>query len=194
MHKPEHCCEGGWLQATCSSLRDGSFRGWWVKAPRGALPGSVTAAPLAKVTEAKMGWLLNRSIYRIITVIITLLSVISTDFNLSKLTSTQSLCLTLPWRGNLWQRVVRDLLSVLSMNSSSCPGATVCMTLPWKLLSSFTAPFPPVVCGGHEEGVRVLLTRVPEELHTDAHSPPLASRNTAEVLIPYPGVCTLTQA
>lgn len=89
---------------------------------RGALPGSVTAAPLAKVTDAKVAWLLNRSIYRIITVIITLLSVISTDFNLSKQSSTQSLCLTL--LGKLWQRVMQDLLSVLSMNSSSCPGGS----------------------------------------------------------------------
>ena len=92
-----------------------------MKAPRGALSGSVTAFPLAKVTEAKVGWLLKHSVYRIITVIITVFSVISTDFYLSKWTSTQSLCLTLLWRGNLWQRVVQGLLSVLSMNSSSCP-------------------------------------------------------------------------
>lgn len=78
---------------TFSSLCDGGFREQWVKGPRGALPGSVTAFPLAKVTEANVGWLLKHSIYRITTVIITVLSVISADFNLSKWTHTQSLCL-----------------------------------------------------------------------------------------------------
>ena len=58
------------------------------KAPREALPGSVTAFPFAKVTAAKVDWPLKHSIYRIFTVIITVLSVISTDSNLSKWTST----------------------------------------------------------------------------------------------------------
>lgn len=57
----------------------------------GALPWSASAFPLAKVTEAKVCQLLKHSVYTITAVIITVLSVISTDFNLSKWASSQSL-------------------------------------------------------------------------------------------------------
>lgn len=189
MHKPEHCCKSNFRQLWVIFVVVVVGSGGWRLL---GSPWSASTFPLAKVTEAKLCQLLKHSVYRIIPVIITVLSVISTDFSLSQWTSSQSL--TVLWRSSLWQRVMQGLLTVLSMNSSSCPwGNGMCGS---SLKASIVMQCPVmakrwVVGPGR---VWVVLTRVPEQLHGDAHPAPLSPGHAPQVLVPHPGVGALPQA
>lgn len=118
MHKPEHCWEGDFRQLSVACVMVSESSGW--RFPGGSAwlchccsigKGDRNESGLAPEPLSLQNYCCNNYI-------------ITCDqhwFQFKQMRQCPVAVSDLLWRANLWQRVRQDLLSVLSMNPSTCP-------------------------------------------------------------------------